>query len=83
MGKYPPFWDEKKFNPLNQPAICFLLLVPIYKRVQNNTTRMHVRKPTILISKIKKISGDGATPHPLGASGASNSTPSASLPSSP
>jgi len=22
-------------DPLNKPAICFLLLVPIYKRVQN------------------------------------------------
>jgi len=48
-----PLEDEKNFDALNQPAICFLLLVLIYKHVQNNTTK----KPTTLISKIKIFGG--------------------------
>jgi len=34
MGERPPLGIKKIFDPLNQPAICFLLLVPIYKHVQ-------------------------------------------------
>ena len=45
MGECPPLGDKKNFDALKQSAICFLLLVPIYKRVQNNTTRMHENPP--------------------------------------
>jgi len=46
MGECPPPVGMKKIDPLNQLlAICFLLLVPIYKRVQNNTTIMLENPP--------------------------------------
>jgi len=61
MGECPPLGDEKNFDPLNQPAICFLLLVPIYKRAQNNTTRMHENPP---VERGHPLS----TPYPLGLS---------------
>ena len=40
-----PLGDETNFDLLNPPVICFLLLVPKYKRVQNNTTKMHENPP--------------------------------------
>jgi len=44
MGEYPPLGDEKKFDPLNQPAICFLLLVPyinVCKIISPECTKTH------------------------------------------
>ena len=56
MGECPPLGMKKKFDPLNQPAICFLLLVPIYKRVwqaeltfiRKSVSYTHLTLPTIL-----------------------------------
>jgi len=85
-GGTSPLGDEKKFNPLKQPAICFFLLVPIYKRVQNNTTRMH-ENPPFWYQKSKKkfrpyLRWGGGHPLPTTYSPRrrSNSTPSASHP---
>jgi len=45
MGECFPLGMKKNYDPLKQLAIYFLLLVPIYKRVQNNTSRMHENPP--------------------------------------